>query len=436
MPFIHLDEAKRAAVGHIKDCTQATTAIERALLVADLFGRLRLVLWAPPPVFKQAQERLHAVLVGACGPWWTGEIWNAKDGQEEGDRLLWEHAWEGARSHSDLAQLRILDRHRNRAAWFVDVSQPRWQVPDQGPPVIVFYSFKGGLGRSTALAAFAILRAARGERVVVVDFDLDAPGVGRLLSADVEGTISPWGTIDYLVECAQGDVPLSDYSHACRRVAGKGEIVVFPAGQLDGEYADKLSRVDFEQAPTAGRSPVVRLLEQIRTEVRPSWILLDARTGVSEPAGHLLSGLAHLHVLFGTTSEQSWQGLKVVIDRLGREQVLAGKSQAECLLVQALVPPGVETARQAIEAFAERARREFTELYYAEEAEDPAEGRFWDVRDLDSEDAPHVPAPISYAPDLAHIHDVTDVVGTLVESRDYRNLEARIAERFQPELES
>ncbi|MBI4562775.1 MAG: hypothetical protein HY724_12085 [Candidatus Rokubacteria bacterium] len=434
MAFIHLDEAKRAAIEHVKHCVHEVSGIERALLGVDLFGKLRVILWASPEAFEQAQARLRADLESACGRWWTGEVLSATE-VTESDRTLWEHAWDEARAQPDIVRLRILDRHRSRTAWFLGVSDPLWNAPHDGPPVVVFYSFKGGLGRSTALASFAMQRARGGERVAVVDFDLDAPGVGRLLAADDKGTTSPWGTVDYLLEHGQGDVPLSDYYHPCRRVAGQGDIVVVPAGRLDSEYADKLARVDFEQASTEGRSPVACLLEGIRTELKPKWILLDARAGVSEPAGHLLSGLAHLHVLFGTTSEQTWQGLTVVIDRLGRERVIRGQPQAECLLVQALVPPGVEVARRASEAFAERARQLFTELYYAEEPQDPADERFWDVRDLESEDAPHVPVPIAYEQRLAHFGDVAEVADVLAESKDYRNLVARIAQRFEPEPE-
>ena len=50
----------------------------------------------------------------------------------------------------------------------------------KNPPIVVFYSFKGGVGRSTAVAAFAINRSRAGERVVVIDADLDAPGVDEL----------------------------------------------------------------------------------------------------------------------------------------------------------------------------------------------------------------------------------------------------------------
>lgn len=436
MTFIHLGEAKRAAVDQVKRCLGEVAGIERALLAADLFGKLRVILWAPSEALGEVRERLGPGLERDCGSWWTGEIVNATNAKES-ERGLWEHAWGDARTDPDLDRFRILERHRNRTAWFAKVSEPPWKAPDEGqPPVVVFYSFKGGLGRSTALASFAIRRARQGERVAVVDFDLDAPGVGRLLAADDKGTTSPWGTVDYLLERAQGEVPLSDYYHPCRRVADKGEILVIPAGRLDIEYADKLARVDFEQAPTGDLSPVVRLLEDIRSALQPSWILLDARTGVSEPAGHLLSGLAHLHVLFGSTSEQSWQGLSVVIDRLGRQRVLDGRPQTECLLVQAMVPADVEAAQRATEAFAERSRREFTDGYYAAEPDDPADETFWDVRDLDSEDAPHVPVPVAYDQRLAHFRDVGEVADLLAESTDYRALEARIAGRFELEPES
>ena len=44
-------------------------------------------------------------------------------------------------------------------------------------PVITFYSYKGGMGRSTTLACFASYLAKKeGKRVVVVDCDFEAPG--------------------------------------------------------------------------------------------------------------------------------------------------------------------------------------------------------------------------------------------------------------------
>jgi hypothetical protein len=127
----------------------------------------------------------------------------------------------------------------------------------------------------------------------------------------------------------------------------------------------------------------------------------------------------------------------LLIDRMGQQWVQAGKPQAECLLVQAMVPASEDAARIATDAFAERARLEFTERYYAEEPEDPADEAFWDVRDLGSEDAPHVPIPITYKEALAHFRDIGGKVADLLaESKDYQELEARIAGRFELEPES
>jgi len=42
---------------------------------------------------------------------------------------------------------------------------------------VTFYSFKGGTGRSTALVNVAVEMVKSGLRVLVVDFDLEAPGL-------------------------------------------------------------------------------------------------------------------------------------------------------------------------------------------------------------------------------------------------------------------
>lgn len=431
MTFIHYDEAKRAAADAVKDWVRNDPKVERVLLVSDLFGKFRLLLWGPSASVEAAEQTLQLRLEKDCGYWWTGEMLHASAAGEAHERV-WGGAWKQSRLDPDEPRFGTLDRHRTRTAWFADADEPLWSFPEAGPPIIVFYSFKGGLGRSTTLASFAIQRARTGERVCVVDFDLDSPGIGRLLSADEKGHTSPWGVVDYLLERAQGDVPLSDYHHMCARIAGPGEIIVFPAGTLDAGYADKLARVDLEEPPSANASGLVHLLDDIRSMIKPAWILIDARTGVSEPAGQLLSGLAHLHVLLGTTSEQSWQGLKRVLDRLGRDRVLKNKPQAEVLLVQTMVPPTAETARRVIETFAERARFEFSESYYAEEPQDSADDRFWDVRDLDSADAPHMPVTLAYEQQLADFRDIAAVADYLRE-REYVAIAERISARFEKE---
>ena len=43
--------------------------------------------------------------------------------------------------------------------------------------ITTFYSFKGGVGRTQALVNVGVELAKRGRRVLLVDFDLEAPGI-------------------------------------------------------------------------------------------------------------------------------------------------------------------------------------------------------------------------------------------------------------------
>jgi len=422
MPYIHFDEAKEAAINAVRDWLSQQAPEVKAMLIVDLFGQIHAVLWSQVSTDTGA---LDHKLATDCGEWWTRQVleFTALD---DVAKSVYASAFDKAREDADEPRLRIHDRHRSRTAWFRRAIEPPWSAPKEGPPIVVFYSFKGGLGRSTLLASFAIQRARLGERVCVLDFDLDSPGVGTLLSADTQGTTARWGVVDFLLERPGSDAPLSDYYHRCDRVSGAGQIIVFPSGYVDEHYADKLARVDLEEAPEAHESGLWQLLTRVREELQPRWILLDARTGISEPAGQLLSGIAHLHVLLGTTHEQSWQGLNRVLDRLGRDRVLENRPQADVLLVQAMVPAG-ELGRVAKALFAGRAEDEFDERFYS--ASDQDADRFWTVDDKDSQDAPHVPLPVEYDSQLASFGDIAEIAELLCRG-PYAAIAERMTSRF------
>lgn len=221
MPMKHLDEARKDALAAIEKLLDEDALIERAVLIDDLFGRIRVALWGNPDREEGHRRRVSEILGEAAGPFWTREVWHAARASKA-DRLVFDRAWEEGHPLTD--RLRLADRVRNRTAWFLPIVAPPWKAVGEtaGPPVVVFYSFKGGVGRTTALASFAIQRARAGERVAVIDLDLDAPGVGTLLAADERGTTARWGVVDYLLERPVGEVDLRDFYHACRRPAGLG----------------------------------------------------------------------------------------------------------------------------------------------------------------------------------------------------------------------
>lgn len=433
--MLHLDEAWQKAaeaLGRLLETRQNA----RAVLIEDLYGKLRVVLWDAARS-SDFQQEVTRELTRVAEDYWSGEVWMAS-GARGADQLVYGQAWDEARD-TETANLKLLERHRNRGAWLGPVGQAPWDRPSGTgpwePPAVVFYSFKGGVGRSTALASFAIQRARMGERVVVVDADLDAPGVGTLLAADLQGTTARWGVVDYLLEQPLVAVDLGDYYHTLSRetVSGPGEILVIPAGEMDAQYLGKLARMDLEPPdPGTGPHPLSRLLEQVRADLRPRWILLDSRSGLADPTGMLLSGLSHLHVLFGTSSEQTWKGLRLILDRLGRQRVLLDppQAQADCFMVHAMVPTGA-SGPPAREMFADRARDEFLDAYYAEDSvSTDASETLWTVSDAGGSDAPDVPSAVTYDPNLADFRTLDDVVDLLAESTDYSELARRIQERF------
>jgi cellulose biosynthesis protein BcsQ len=52
---------------------------------------------------------------------------------------------------------------------------------DQRGTVITFYAYKGGTGRTMALANLAWILASHGLQVLAVDWDPEAPGLHRFL---------------------------------------------------------------------------------------------------------------------------------------------------------------------------------------------------------------------------------------------------------------
>src|SRR5262245_4584928 len=68
--------------------------------------------------------------------------------------------------------------------------------------VVTFYSYKGGVGRTMALVNTAHVLARTGWRVLMVDFDLEAPGMTHFFAGHVREQVTPASkdALDLLLE--------------------------------------------------------------------------------------------------------------------------------------------------------------------------------------------------------------------------------------------
>ena len=425
----HFDEAYANAVSSVDRFLRQKTDPWRVLLITDLTSQLRTILWCPDEDWKQGRDQCSETLAVACGPYWSDSVIRGRTGADHPDSCWQEAAWNQAKPASDSQSLRVLQRHRAKSAWFDDPTDPPWPGGQHDSTIALFYSFKGGVGRSTALAATALHLAATGERVVVLDADFDAPGLGSLLP-DRDRTTSRHGIVDYLLEqpvLAANDIvaDVGEYYHrSLFSYSGTNrEILVFPAGTLNADFVHKLGRVDYTHSLSTREHPFLSLLGAIRDNLNPQWILIDSRAGLGEASGLLTGGLCHINVLFGALAEASWDGSALLLDRLGAQRVQAStpRPQGECVWVASMVP---QRGHQEVMArFSERSRDLFAERYYAH----PNDGDGpWTLDDLEDDDAPHVPVAIMYDPILIDIPTATDVSESLLRSWPYQNLVNRM----------
>ena len=433
--MIHFRQARATALEILRTQTEERQAIERAVIVDDVFGKIRALVWLAASHSPDFQSVFTELMKEKLEANWAGLI--VASDASEADARLYLDVWNKAREIT--SSVRLSERIRSRGFWVNPPSNPAWSVREGYPPVVAFYSYKGGVGRTTVLSSFAVQRARLGDTVVVIDLDLDAPGVGTLLASGVPDEL---GVVDYLIESPlHPQLDLSDYYHYCLGsssppvLAGTGQIIVFPAGRIDADYLAMLARLDLEPTASEGNHPLLRMLEQTRKELSPDWILIDSRAGLSEASGFALSGLANLTVLLGTPSIQSWHGLRLVVERLGAERLRLGLPQAECLVVQTMTPENSDTADSAKLAFREEAEDAFEAVYYAEDPIDEDDESFWYVRDMESDDAPHQPSVLSYSQKYAFIRSIDDVADNLAEDAEYARLGYRIASRFGKEPE-
>ncbi|HYO71089.1 MAG TPA: TIR domain-containing protein [Archangium sp.] len=175
--------------------------------------------------------------------------------------------------------------------------------------VITFYSYKGGVGRTQALANIGTILTRWGYKVLCVDWDLEAPGLDRyfhrwlkqpqnpgvveLIHAHVEERKPRWQ--DYVVELKLGsaDLPLH----------------LMPAGVHDGTYKRRIQDLDW--ASFYEKHALGDFLEQMRDEWKESYdfILIDSRTGITDIGGICTIQLPDQLVLLFTANHQSLEGI-------------------------------------------------------------------------------------------------------------------------------
>ena len=230
---------------------------------------------------------------------------------------------------------------------------------------ITFYSFRGGVGRTMALANVAAHLARQGKSVFLVDFDLEAPGLSLMPEFRPETPLERQdGLVGYL-RAGLEDRELPSLRSLCyepplarklrKQDSDAGDIHMLPADARHGDQRQyDLARLHLDRLyETQGRSLVIDALKvEIEQEYHPDYVLVDSRTGLTDAGGICTVHLADLLVIVSGLNAQNLEGTCLAVERLQRARTDFAQN---VLFVISPVPVGEETLKaERLNAAAER----------------------------------------------------------------------------------
>ncbi|RUR85839.1 ParA family protein [Chlorogloeopsis fritschii PCC 9212] len=187
------------------------------------------------------------------------------------------------------------------------------------PRTVTFYSFKGGVGRTTALTHVAWILAMRGRKVVAVDLDLEAPGLSTAFNLNPQpehGIVDYFYERSYLPEGLEPSISVAEIFGEVRIPNATGRLFVVPAGCLDLNY---ISKVDDLRATTiidTGDNLWSIFSREIQEQLKPDILLVDSRTGINQWGAFSLLQAADEVIIFLFPNEQNRQGIDLLLQSL------------------------------------------------------------------------------------------------------------------------
>ncbi|MEG5038552.1 MULTISPECIES: KGGVGR-motif variant AAA ATPase [unclassified Microcoleus] len=377
--------------------------LDSVTIIRDIKGKIRLFLEALENISIAESETnyLNTSLSTKLGSYYGNDIWLPvkKDGYKalidtiKNERVL--ASWDD----ESVPRWYILERHIAKQAWTnQNIGTPPWPedlvYQKHKPAIVSFFSFKGGVGRTSTLVATALSLARNGHRVAIVDLDLEAPGLATIFSRDNSNNL---GVIDYLLEkkIQENDWKLRTHLISINEPTLLGEqggiIQLLPAGTIDKNYLEKLARLDFQNLVDGElQSTMVDMLRELNNEAKPlDFILMDARAGFHDIGGLAITALSHAAVIFGTQSRQSWAGLTHVIRHLASPGV---EERLPLILVHSMAPAlGISGREIELTEFRDQAYSVFQENYYSENETVP---------NTNDREAPFFPVVVPYQESL------------------------------------
>lgn len=204
-----------------------------------------------------------------------------------------------------------------------------------------FYSYKGGVGRTMALANIGFLLASSGKRVLLVDFDLEAPGLSTY--EPFRCAAGRHGIVEYVSSYIDtNEAPdVRDFIMSCEF---HGQTMWFmPAGRYtDSDYTSRLNSIDWKVLYEE-RSGFL-FMEDLKQQWAEfdgrgfDYVLIDSRTGHTDVGGICTRQLPDAVVIMFVPTPQNIEGLQPIVRSITRERAPVRKNAVRLHFCPSNVP--------------------------------------------------------------------------------------------------
>jgi len=200
-------------------------------------------------------------------------------------------------------------------------------------PLVTFYSYKGGMGRSTTLASFASYLAYHyKKKVLIIDCDFEAPGFTNYFDITYDVLTKKNGVVEYLIDRQYKGTSLDLDKYIIevdKDFTNEGSIYVMPAGNLTenkvdpdnpslgihrDHYLEALARLDISGSDYIIHQFNTLLQDVESSSYKPDLILIDSRTGFNDIFGLTAFNFSEIVVGFFGNNAQTRPGLQFFID--------------------------------------------------------------------------------------------------------------------------
>ena len=345
---IRFDDSLPQLIASLESAYSGDLAVADPIVIRDFEGRLGVILNIPAADL----DSLNSAVAESLGSYARPED-PVRNRDAAGVSRIVEEAQTAPVLKIGGVNLRLLDRRIVGADWMA-----RPVLKPGAIPRIAFVSIKGGVGRSTALSIAATHLAQAGLRVLAVDLDLEAPGLGATLLKPEE--LPTYGVVDWLVENRLSGIDSTFRADCIGKSSLLDGISVVPAfgSQTLAHPADalaKIARASLEDmrdgTPLPLRDQLKEMLGNFEGTGDYDVVLIDGRAGLHETTAAPVLGLGAKVLLFGINEPQTFQGYAFLLAHI-RDRIPGGTDWEEnAFFVQAKADPGdAEIAQERFNA--------------------------------------------------------------------------------------